>query len=452
MIGRVQVLAVVVAGDDVHILVAGIPQGIVSGAVTVVVIALGGPHPNDVVHAPGLELIEHHTPQFLEVGRAGCTPPEPCLACAVPLAVVAAGLVQRTPDDGNALGLQVEEIACDDVDVAHGPGILPAVGAGGIDGGEGGLVGRGGVGVQVGRVGRRGRHVPVPHAGHDAAIVVPVFHGLGIGIVYPVGVAQRLAPRMMYEVEAVERRVTARHLVHGVGVGRVPAHVGHGTRQHILAEVVDQILVELLGGLGGVGVDQRRRNLEQTVGKVVVGAHRERQAVVRGKVVRTVAHRGFHHHHLIGLSALCMEGYDELVALGVRQGVVEIVISGVVGVHAYGGVRRGIYRLVVGDDHIGKRVELRGTGLGADREHLRGTLVGKHTGLDIIGLFVGTCSQCHDRHGCCKDIDDFLHDDVCINSSWARCGTVRNCGLRSMRRRCWAEAQTRTNTMSRGWP
>ena len=94
----------------------------------------------------------------------------------------------------------------------------------------------------------------------------------------------------MDEVEAVDGRVFASELIECLGVLGVPVHVGHGSGEHMIAEVLFEISIELLRLFGSISVDGSVGDVEECRVEVVVSLRRKREGVVAGEVVGTVAH------------------------------------------------------------------------------------------------------------------------------------------------------------------
>ena len=228
---------IVVAAHDVDHVVAGIP---------VLVAHLRVPHPDEVVQTLLVDhVVVHPPPEFLvDLGTLGA-PPEPGTAALI-LVGVARCLVERSPDDGDALGLHLLQIAAH---LGHLPdGHLVLVGAVLIDfrGVE-----RCFAGLRSRRTGQVdavvGIDLPVPHTAHDAAGLVPLAHAGVVRVVEPtlgVDIARGVD---VDEVKHVDGRPPSRPLVDVLGVARVPVDVGHRAREDTLAVQVAQQGEEPLG-------------------------------------------------------------------------------------------------------------------------------------------------------------------------------------------------------------
>ena len=69
--------AIEVATDDIYILIAGIPVGIIVIGIGIAIVILCSPSPNQVVDALALEVLEHGLPQLLVSFSTIISPPEP---------------------------------------------------------------------------------------------------------------------------------------------------------------------------------------------------------------------------------------------------------------------------------------------------------------------------------------------------------------------------------------
>ena len=110
------VVLIIIATDDIHIFVARI---------VVLVLAVGCPYPDEVVHTLSLECVEHKLPEFLILCCTVVAPPEPSCS-AVILITVAGSFMQRSPQYRDTFCLKVEQIVGHYVEVLQGECVLPS--------------------------------------------------------------------------------------------------------------------------------------------------------------------------------------------------------------------------------------------------------------------------------------------------------------------------------------
>ena len=244
----------------------------------------------------------------------------------------------------------------------------------------------------------------MPHALHDTTVVGPVLHGFCVSVVDPSLGIERCTVVVVDEVEAVDGRILACELIESLGILGVPVYVGYGSGEHVVAEVLFEISIELLRLFGSISVDGSVSDVEERWVEVVVSFCREREGVVAGEVVGAVSHRRLHDVDLVVHSRLGVEGYDELFAVGSHQRVY-IIIGGVVGVDTYGSLGCGDDGLVVCHDDVGEGVDVGSVVSRAYRDHLRSVLIIEGPWLAVVAVVVGAAGEGrHSGHSQQKDM------------------------------------------------
>ena len=243
------------------------------------------------------QTVVHELPEVDGGLNAAATPPEP----GVVVLVAACRLVERTPDNGHACFLQLLEIAGHLVDVLEDDLVLPGAFGEGIGDVEVGVLAVEGVlvpvlvvvGVFV------GGDVPVPHVAYEAA-GVPLCGGCAdVGVVDPV----LAAALVVEEVVACQSGILACVAAYPVGKLVVVAVAGACATEHLLAVLLEEHVVDGLGRLGGVGVDEAC---------VIVG-------VDDGTCLGGEVHRDFVGERCVADAGDGAAGHEEGVAGGVGQ-------------------------------------------------------------------------------------------------------------------------------------
>ena len=121
------IITIEIAADDIYIIVARIPVGIIIIGIGITIVILCSPSPNQVVDALSLEVIEHGLPKFLVGFSTIISPPEPGFAPAGTRfqTGMTCSFVERTPNGNNACILQLQQNFHDLIHFLIEPFVLP---------------------------------------------------------------------------------------------------------------------------------------------------------------------------------------------------------------------------------------------------------------------------------------------------------------------------------------
>ena len=224
------IITIEISTDDIYILVAGIPVGIIVIGIGIAIVILCGPSPNQVVYSLVLEVIKHGLPKLFVSFGTIISPPEPGFAPAGTRfqTGITGSFVEWSPNGNNACILQLLQNFHHLVHLLIEPFVLPRASSkyvGCLEGGFGWGAGHA-TAISSRLCAFCLRHVEVPHQRYQSALVCPVGDRSDVVVVDP-AVGTLLRNIDMDKIIAVHGRVFACCLINLISLFGVPVNVCH---------------------------------------------------------------------------------------------------------------------------------------------------------------------------------------------------------------------------------